>query len=220
MINMIKVILYPEQITMSPVMKQQSKEVYTTREAAELLGVSLRTVQLWVENGVLNAWKTAGGHRRISRESVDFILVQQQGALYTDELDKEIKILVIEDDLDLLELYSLRIELWDLPIKVLTAISGYEGLIKIGEHLPDIVIVDLILPNMDGFQLIKTIANVNQYKDIHIIVVSALTDEDIKQRGGIDKSIARLKKPISFAKLHQLVAEKMFHKIQRLNKRR
>ncbi|MGE5467624.1 MAG: EAL domain-containing protein [Ignavibacteria bacterium] len=45
-------------------------EICSTREAAELLGVSLRTVQLWVDSGILKAWKTAGGHRRISLESV------------------------------------------------------------------------------------------------------------------------------------------------------
>ena len=45
--------------------------VCTTREAAELLGVSLRTIQLWVDNGVLEAWKTVGGHRRVSRQSID-----------------------------------------------------------------------------------------------------------------------------------------------------
>ncbi|MCX8145879.1 MAG: excisionase family DNA-binding protein [Azovibrio sp.] len=49
-------------------------QVYSTREASELLGVSLRTVQLWVDSGVLQAWKTAGGHRRISKASVDALL--------------------------------------------------------------------------------------------------------------------------------------------------
>lgn len=49
-------------------------QVYSTREASELLGVSLRTVQLWVDSGVLQAWKTAGGHRRISSASVEALL--------------------------------------------------------------------------------------------------------------------------------------------------
>ena len=49
----------------------QGVPVCTTREAAELLGVSLRTVQLWVDSGALQAWKTAGGHRRVSRQSID-----------------------------------------------------------------------------------------------------------------------------------------------------
>lgn len=52
----------------------------TTREAAELLGVALRTAQLWVEAGTLRAWKTAGGHRRITRESVNALLARQVAA--------------------------------------------------------------------------------------------------------------------------------------------
>ena len=46
----------------------------TTREAAEMLGVSLTTAQLWVESGLLDAWKTEGGHRRIHRTSVQRLL--------------------------------------------------------------------------------------------------------------------------------------------------
>ena len=48
----------------------------TTREAAELLNVSLRTAQLWVEKGLLEAWKTSGGHRRISRQSIESLLAR------------------------------------------------------------------------------------------------------------------------------------------------
>ena len=51
--------------------RQQIQHAFcTTRDAANLLGVSVGTVKLWVERGLLQAWKTSGGHRRISRESV------------------------------------------------------------------------------------------------------------------------------------------------------
>ena len=197
---------------MSSEINRQAKEVYTTREAAELLGVSLRTIQLWVESGLLNAWKTAGGHRRISYESLHSVLGEQQGALNKSKLDRLTKILIIEDDIDLLELYTLRIQMWDLPIQVLTASNGYEGLIKIGEHMPDIVIVDLILPNMNGFELINTIKKSDEYKKLEIIVVSSLTEEEIASRGGIDKSIQCFEKPVSFEKLLQRVVKNMSRK--------
>ena len=48
-----------------------TQPLYSTREVARLLGVSLKTVQLWVDNGILDAWKTVGGHRRITFESVE-----------------------------------------------------------------------------------------------------------------------------------------------------
>ncbi|QDX80347.1 hypothetical protein B9N43_03145 [Denitratisoma sp. DHT3] len=54
------------------------QQVCSTREAADILGVSLRTVQLWVDSGILDAWKTAGGHRRVSRASIEAL---QKGRL-------------------------------------------------------------------------------------------------------------------------------------------
>ena len=59
-------------------------DVLSTREAAERLGVALRTVQLWVESGVLPAWKTAGGHRRISRIAVERLIGERRAALSGD----------------------------------------------------------------------------------------------------------------------------------------
>ena len=50
----------------------------TTRQAATLLNVSVRTVQLWVESGALQAWKTAGGHRRISVRSIQQLLDEKE----------------------------------------------------------------------------------------------------------------------------------------------
>ena len=53
------------------------EDFLTTREAASLLGVALRTVQLWVEAGKLSAWKTRGGHRRIPRQAVESLRQQR-----------------------------------------------------------------------------------------------------------------------------------------------
>ncbi len=61
-------------------MEEADEEVCSTREAAERLGVSLRTVQLWTEAGLLRAWKTPGGHRRILTSSVDRLLQRRGGA--------------------------------------------------------------------------------------------------------------------------------------------
>ena len=58
----------------SPLSGYDPSDYCTTREAAKILGTSLRTIQLWVESGILQAWKTPGGRRRVTRESM-----QQRG---------------------------------------------------------------------------------------------------------------------------------------------
>jgi excisionase family DNA binding protein len=82
---------------------QQSTDFCTTREAARILGISVRTAQLWVENGTLEAWKTEGGHRRISLASVHRL--QQRNlpaaapaAIEANSTADRMNILVVEDD--------------------------------------------------------------------------------------------------------------------------
>lgn len=189
----------------------------STREAAELLGVALRTVQLWVESGVLRAWKTAGGHRRISRASVESLLRERQRALDPQTADasatesglseRPFRLLVVEDEPALLKLFHLQIQGWGIPIDLITATNGFEGLIRIGEKRPDLLISDLNMPGMDGFRMIRSLASSSDYADLNIVVVTALSLSDIEDRGGLPTNVRVFTKPIPFADLRQIVVQ-------------
>ena len=94
---------------------QTDQDVCSTREAADRLGVSLRTVQLWSEAGVLRAWKTAGGHRRILVSSVDELL-QQRHPLPVGPASSHYQVLIVEDEPDFRRLFERHLLSWDLPI--------------------------------------------------------------------------------------------------------
>lgn len=146
--------------------------VYSTRQAADLLGVSVRTVQLWVEAGTLKAWKTQGGHRRIDRDSVQTILQERQGrgsaqlpdaptpsSLPVGNDEPCLRVLVVEDDLDLLAIYRMAMEHLPFPIELRCEQDGLKGLIAAGNFYPDVLIVDLNLPKLDGFAMLKALAD-------------------------------------------------------------
>lgn len=177
----------------------------TTREAATLLGVSLRTIQLWVESGVLNAWKTAGGHRRIPRNAIDRLLDRQQSEVGKNPSIKPLKILVVEDEPELLDVYQVHINSWGLNCQVFTAKDGTEGLLQIGEHHPDLIISDLLMPDMDGFHMIRTLKTRQETKRIQIVVVTVLNREEIEEQGGLPGDVLVLQKPIPFEVLKGLV---------------
>lgn len=181
------------------------EDVLTTREAATLLGVSLRTIQLWVESGVLNAWKTAGGHRRIPRTAITKLLDKQQSDLDEEPQSELLKILVVEDDPDLLKVYKVHINSWGLNCELLTAIDGYEGLLKIGEHQPDLIISDLVMPEMDGFHMIRTLKDREETKGTQIIAVTILDSKEIEEEGGLPDDVIVLHKPIPFDVIKGLV---------------
>ncbi len=187
------------------------KTFCTTREAAQLLGVSLRTAQLWVESGLLEAWKTAGGHRRITRTSVLRLLhhpvshaeppVENVSA---EPTATPLTILVVEDEASLRRLYELSLARWPSPPRVVTAPDGYEALIRLGHERPDLLITDLMMPGLDGFRLLRTIARMPELQRLKTVVVTGLEPADIDERGGVPAGIPVLPKPIPFERLREI----------------
>jgi excisionase family DNA binding protein len=117
----------------------------------------VRTVQLWVESGELHAWKTAGGHRRIARASVDTLLAQQQAVIETVTGLRTLQVVLIDDNTTQLKLYKLTIESLDLPLLLTTASDGFQGLLEVGRREPDVVIVSLDIGGMDAVELVRSI---------------------------------------------------------------
>lgn len=180
-------------------------ESCTTKEAARRLAVTTRTIQLWADSGVLPAWKTPGGHRRFNVSDIDMLQNKLLGG--EDENQRKLKLLVIEDEPDLLTLYRFNVEGWNLPLELQTASDGYEGLLKIGAWQPDMIVTDLQMPNMDGFYLLDVLYRQADLQNTEIIVVSALSNEDIKDKGGLPEGITVYQKPIPFDRIVQHVKE-------------
>jgi len=183
-------------------------DVYTTRQAAKRLGMSLRTVQLWVESGTLPAWKTAGGHRRIARDAVERLVREQDRALEPGSRESQFRILVVEDEESLRKLYEAKLAGWDLPLEILTTSNGYEALLIIGEKRPDLLVADLSMPAMDGFRMIRTLKSSDDYRNLEIVVVTALDTTEIVDRGGLPENVRVFRKPIPFADLEAIVRDR------------
>lgn len=190
------------------------KTFCTTREAAQMLGVSLRTAQLWAESGLLEAWKTDGGHRRITRQSVERLLANPAVNSSTSNpaltapvipvTTPPLSILVVEDEPSLCRVYELTMARWELKPAVATASDGYEALIRMGMVRPDLLITDLRMPGMDGFRMLQTVRNLPELAGMAIVVVTGLDPEEIADQGGLPDDIPVLPKPIPFAQLHEI----------------
>lgn len=184
---------------------RESTDFCTTREAARMLGISLRTAQLWVENGTLEAWKTEGGHRRISIASVQRLRAAEAGpAGLQSQPAEHLKVLVVEDDNILLRLYKSHLESWGLPLTVATARNGVEGLILVGRISPDLLITDLSMPEMNGFGMLRTLTQTSYREGMEIVVVTGLDEATIAAEGGLPGDIRLLHKPVHFAALRAL----------------
>ncbi len=180
------------------------------------MGVAVRTVQLWVESGVLPAWRTAGGHRRIARSAVEKLIAERSQVIGQPSLSNEAsasqtqpcKLLVVEDDADLLRLFSMVVEGWDFPVELTTAVNGFEGLVRIGQLRPDMVVTDLNMPGMDGFQMVRSLKKPGSgFEDLNLVVVTALSPGDITDRGGLPTDVKVFQKPVPFAEIEALARQ-------------
>lgn len=179
-------------------MTTTTKEALTTREAADVLGVSMRTVQLWVESGILPAWKTPGGHRRIPADAVEQVASSQRAA-YGRPLRMHpggIEVLLVEDDAVQRELVGgmLRHSLPSLRLRV--AGDGYEGLVRAGQQTPDVLVTDISMPGLDGLRMVRSLMSNPDFAATRMVVFSCLDDEEIRERGGLPSGVVFVPKPV------------------------
>lgn len=189
------------------------KSFCTTREAAKLLGVSVGTVQLWVESGLLRAWKTAGGHRRVMRDSIAQLLrkeperpVKSVPAEPLFNPPRQLEVMVVEDDADLLRLYQAKLTRWPMPTKVTEMNSAIAALLAIGRRSPDLLITDLSMPEMDGFSMLRILQQAPELAHTTIVAVTGLDEAAIAAHGGLPPGILVLAKPIPFDRLQEIAA--------------
>ena len=186
----------------------QEAAYISTREAAELLGISLRSAQLWVENGALLAWKTSGGHRRILLHSVQKILDERERSAIDSVRapDARLKVAIVEDDPDVVTLLQMMLTGLDFPCDVQTRSDGFKGLILLGTFRPDVLIADLNMPDMDGFRMLRSIQG-SEFAPRKIIVTTALSTSEITERGGVPAEALVLQKPYPLSLLENALRQ-------------
>ena len=187
--------------------KPDSKsEFISTAQAARQLGLSLGAVQQMVESGTLAGWKTAGGHRRIRQDSVDALLARARSpSAPTRSGGDRLRVMVVEDDRLLQNIYRETFLTWSLPIDVHVMEHGLDALVEVGREPPDLLIADLRIPGIDGFEMIRRLRDNPLSSDIAIVVVSALGPKEIAASGGLPEDITVYRKPVPFHELHGYV---------------
>lgn len=183
-------------------MKQESgSEGYDgycgTSYAAKLLRVSVGTVQNLVESNSLRAWKTQGGHRRISLQSIqEYQLTHNLDTSSWNAGDTNLRVLVVEDDESTRVMYQAYFDRWQLPLDAVMYASAMEALLDMPAMQPQVLLTDLKMPSMDGFQFIKTLREHKLFVALPIIAITGLNQSQVKHKGGLPKDVQLLQKPI------------------------
>jgi excisionase family DNA binding protein len=157
------------------------KELFTTGEAAEICRVSQQTIIRCFDSGRLEGFRVPGSKfRRIPRESL--VKFMKNNAIPLDGMETgKKKILVVDDDAEIVDLL-VEVLTRDGRFDVKTATSGYEAGIQTQRFRPDCILLDYMLPDVNGNVVCHTIRKNPEFENIRIIIVSGvIKQEEIDQ---------------------------------------
>jgi excisionase family DNA binding protein len=160
----------------------QRRSFYTTFEISQICGVNTTTIQNWVKAKKLKAFQTPGGHRRIRREDL-ISFMKEFGMPLPAELTHDLPtIMIVDDEIDILEMLEALMKSDDEGMHVIKAQSGVEALLMIGESKPDLLILDIKLPGMNGYDVCQRLKASPNTQNIQIVAISGDHNPEVRDR--------------------------------------
>lgn len=141
---------------------------FTIPQAAKLFGVDRRTLYRWATSGKIKSMVTPGGHHRIPKKEVERLLEQFKSS--TNDATKTKTILIVDDEV--LFCTVLGKQLSREKFNVSMAHNGFEAGLKAKTIKPDLLILDINMEGLDGFDVCKQIRSDDSLKDMKIIIYS------------------------------------------------
>lgn len=153
------------------------KTVFTTGEAAKICKVSQQTIIRCFDNGQLKGFRVPGSRfRRIPREAL-YRFMKDNG-IPTDALESgKRKVLLVDDDTELVELMSKVLE-EDGRFEVRVASNGFDAGMMVKEYRPDLIVLDVMLPDINGKEVCHRVRSDPSLEDVRILCISGMVEED------------------------------------------
>jgi len=154
-----------------------------TREVAKRCHVSVAAVTKWIRQGKLKAFSTPGGHYRILEDDLQ-VFAQQTGIpIFREEIRepvaKEWKILVVDDDPAILDLVSTALEKVEEDYRIRAADNGYDAGTLAATWEPDLLILDLVMPGLNGFEVCERLSKKKGTRPKILAITGFSTEENV-----------------------------------------
>ena len=180
--------------------EERMKTVFTTGEAAKICKVSQQTIIRCFDNGQLKGFRVPGSRfRRIPREAL-YKFMKDNG-IPTDALESgKRKVLLVDDDVELVELMTKVLE-EDGRFEVRVATTGFDAGMMVKEYRPDLIVLDVMLPDINGREVCHRVRDDKTLEDVRILCISGMIEEDRIQELKLSGADDFLHKPFDIEEL-------------------
>ncbi len=181
------------------------KDLFTTGEAAQVCKVSQQTIIRCFDSGRLEGFRVPGSKfRRIPRQSLVRFMKDNNIPLESINSGKK-KILIVDDDAEIVELIA-DVLVRDGRFEIKSASSGYEAGMRTLQFLPDLILLDYMLPDINGNIVCQTIKENPEFENIRIIIVSGVAKPDEIDQLLKTGAEGFIKKPFNIVELTDKIA--------------
>ncbi len=158
------------------------RSFFTTFEISQICEVNPTTVQNWVKEKKLKAYSTPGGHRRIRRQDLAEFMREFGLPIPKDlQLDKRL-VVIVDDETDVLDMLASVMSSGGEDLEVVTARGGVEALLLIGARQPDLLILDIMMPGMNGFEVCRKLKASKATAQIKIVAITGDHNPSVRER--------------------------------------
>lgn len=183
-------------------MQDQDRE-FSTFEVGKICNVAHTTVISWIDRKELPAHVTPGGHRRVYQN--DFILFLEKYHMRIPpellEAKKKPVILIVDDDEEILHMLSKAFKEHAPEFTVCTTQNGMKALMIVGHESPKVIILDVVMPNMDGLEVCKILKDKASSKNIKVLVITGKRLTERQRKYFLENVDGIFHKPFSAVKL-------------------
>jgi excisionase family DNA binding protein len=155
-------------------------DLFTIPQAAKICSVCRTTMWRWVKSGKLEAFLTPGGQFKIREGDLTSFIQKRMKHLPVAAFSRGTKILIVDDDPAILKLLNKMLSSSGYRREV--ASDGFEAGTKIMQFKPDLIILDLLMPGMDGFEVCKQIKENSNTSHIKILIFTGFDSKENKER--------------------------------------
>jgi excisionase family DNA binding protein len=187
-------------------------DLLTTGDVARYCSVSTNAVKKWIRQGDLLAFQTPGGHFRVTRDDFRKFLLHHGMPISRDFFPSRSRRVLIADDEPVVRdlVRELVLAAASEPIEVETADDGYDALLKVGDFKPDLLILDLKMPRMDGFQACRSIRSNAQMAHVRIVAMSGFAGDGNRERILEAGALHCFDKPLPVEEFQRAVRDLLF----------
>lgn len=183
----------------------QQNNFFTIPQAARYCSISRVTLWRWVKSGKLKAFISPGGHYKIREKDLQSFIQGRMGYLPNAGRQNEKKILIVDDDPDVQNILAKILSANDYRAEV--ASDGLDAGIKIVQFKPDLILLDLFMPKVDGFEVCKRIKGDTDHSHIKILILTGYDTKENKDRTFEAGADGYLSKPVKKNDLIQQIED-------------